>query len=128
LRVAPRDVKNDENDAAEGESSAGYGSHDPQSLHAGGGHSALLTHGGDLYLWRWNDAGQLGQAATSKPVQGKSTSSLNVLQPLSNIKVAAVDLGHTHTLVIEKDTGQLLGFRENGRGQVITVVQIMAMQ
>jgi len=102
--------------------------HDPQSLHGRGGHSALLTHGGDLYLWRWNDAGQLGQAATSKPVQGKSTSSLNVLQPLSNIKVAAVDLGHTHTLVIEKDTGQLLGFRENGRGQVITVVQIMVMQ
>lgn len=25
--------------------------HVPKSLHAGGGHSALLMNGGDLYLW-----------------------------------------------------------------------------
>mmetsp|Transcript_4099 Transcript_4099/g.9095 ORF Transcript_4099/g.9095 Transcript_4099/m.9095 type:complete len:800 (+) Transcript_4099:122-2521(+) len=92
-------------------------SHEPKSLHAGGGHSALLNNDGDLYLWGWNDAGQLG-CAPSKTIQGEAASSLNPIQPLSNIKVAAVDLGHTHTLVIEQGTGHLFGFGENGRGQV----------
>mmetsp|Transcript_3704 Transcript_3704/g.8247 ORF Transcript_3704/g.8247 Transcript_3704/m.8247 type:complete len:792 (-) Transcript_3704:176-2551(-) len=121
LLVVPRQNNTDENGTTEEEPSIRNGNHEPQSLHAGGGHSALLTNGGDLYLWGWNDAGQLGRASTSssKSTQGgRATSPFNSVQPLSNIKVNALDLGHTHTLVIEKDTGRLFGFGENGRGQV----------
>lgn len=122
LLVVPRHGSDREIDnAAEGPSSIdGNANHDPQSLHAGGGHSALLTCGGDLYLWGWNDAGQLGRESPTSKSDRKTTASfpLNAVPPLSNIKVAAVDLGHTHTLVIEKGTGRLFGFGENGRGQV----------
>ena len=90
--------------------------HIPQSLHAGGGHSALLTNGGELYLWGWNDSGQLGRR--DEDFTQLSPPALNVVHPLSDIKVEKVDLGHTHTLVIEKETGRVFGFGENGRGQV----------
>lgn len=89
--------------------------HRPRSLHAGGGHSALLSHGGDLFLWGWNNAGQIGrQGATT----ASATPFSNVVPPLANIKVEAVALGYTHTLVIEKDSGFLFGFGEDSRGQV----------
>ncbi len=91
--------------------------HDPCSLHAGGGHSALLTHGGDLFLWGWNEFGQLGRRTTTSPTMN-TPFSRNLVPPLSNIKVAAVALGHTHTLVIEKGSGYLFGFGEDNRGQV----------
>ena len=108
---------------------------DPRSLHAGGGHSALLTHGGDLYLWGWNDAGQLGRPRTDtttasirKSTGGEGSTAnapsfpcplSNIVVPsLSDIMVEAAALGHAHTLVIEKDTGRLFGFGDDGRGQV----------
>ena len=107
----------------------------PRSLHAGGGHSALLTNGGDLYLWGWNDSGQLGRpdstmsrntSSEQKSMKGDglvadSQSSCplsNVVVPPLSFKVESVGLGHNHTLVIEKDTGRLFGFGDDGRGQV----------
>lgn len=93
------------------------------SLHAGGGHSALLTKSGAMHTWGWNDAGQLGRL--NNP-QEDSVSSLANVPPLS-IKIAVADLGHTHTLVIEKDTGRLFGFGENGRGQVDGLVNSNAL-
>jgi len=90
----------------------------PKSIHAGGGHSALLTNNGDLYLWGWNDSNQLGREKEPVGETVDDSPSLNVAQPLSNIKVETTDLGHNHTLVIEKDTGRLFGLGENGRGQV----------
>jgi alpha-tubulin suppressor-like RCC1 family protein len=112
LLVVPRmqDDKNgstDENDPPD---------HHPRSLHAGGGHSALLTYGGDLFLWGWNDAGQLGRRRTTPATT--SSPFINLVPPLSSMKVAAVALGHTHTLVIEKGSGHLFGFGEDNRGQV----------
>ncbi|KAL7469560.1 hypothetical protein ACHAXS_009813 [Conticribra weissflogii] len=109
LLVVPRETDNSD-------ATSSHGNHEPVSLHAGGGHSALLTRGGDLYLWGWNQSGQLGRQ--SKDVSSKSSSVyLNSVKPLANIKVAVADLGHNHTLVIEKETGKLFGFGENGRGQ-----------
>jgi len=110
LLVVPRETDG-------GDAASANGNLEPMSLHAGGGHSAMLTRGGDLYLWGWNQSGQLGRLSNI----GSSTSSstyLNPVQPLSDIKVAFADLGHNHTLVIEKGTGKLFGFGENGRGQV----------
>lgn len=109
----------------------------PRSLHAGGGHSALLTNGGDLYLWGWNNSGQLGRSdstMTSNTSSEQDSMKCNkdgtvaeslsscplsnvVVQPLS-FTVESVALGHNHTLVIEKDTGRLFGFGDDGRGQV----------
>jgi alpha-tubulin suppressor-like RCC1 family protein len=92
--------------------------HEPKSLYAGGGHSALLTNQGDLYIWGWNESGQLGRKDETTCEDGNPlTSHLLHVKPLS-IKVEAADLGHTHTLVIEKNTGRLFAFGENGRGQV----------
>lgn len=95
--------------------------HDPRSLHAGGGHSGLLTCGGDLFLWGWNDAGQLGRprmTANKNNNKNNKTPFWNLIPPLSNIKVAVVALGHTHTLIVEKGSGYLYGFGEDSRGQV----------
>ena len=90
---------------------------EPKSIHAGGGHSALLTNAGDLYLWGWNETGQLGQRSIEDFETDASSSFLRPVQQL-NIKVQTADLGHTHTLVVEKATGKLFAFGENGRGQV----------
>jgi alpha-tubulin suppressor-like RCC1 family protein len=89
---------------------------EPESIYAGGGHSALLTSSGHLYLWGWNEAGQLGRK-DSFYNEAPSSSLLSPIQPLG-IKVGTVSLGHTHTLVIEKDTKRLFAFGDNGRGQV----------
>ena len=94
-----------------------------KSLHAGGGHSALLTTWGDLYLWGWNDAGQLGRTATLLQSTCTSKSYFRPIPPLPNIQVETVSLGHTHTLVIERGTGHLFGFGDNGRGQVTGCVE-----
>ena len=124
LLVVPRQSNNNENENEGSDSTV------PNSLHAGGGHSGLLTNGGDLYLWGCNWAGQLGHRGGTAASKSSSTaettttttttqaSSFNVIPPLSNIKVETVDLGHNHSLIIEKDTGRLFGFGENGRGQV----------
>jgi len=119
LLVAPRaGGGNDETANDTDLSSAGDVDADPHSLHAGGGHSALLTRGGDLYLWGWNDAGQLGRCGASSSTTSTKSSGLDPVHPLSNVRVATVDLGHAHTLVVEKGTGRLFGFGENGRGRV----------
>lgn len=89
----------------------------PKSLHAGGGHSGLLTESGELYLWGWNESGQLGRSKSN--VSDKDLPFLEyIVLPLSDIKVEHASLGHNHTLLIEKETGRLFGFGENGRGQV----------
>jgi alpha-tubulin suppressor-like RCC1 family protein len=122
LMVVPRmqyDIDNGEKDTLNVEAVARKvpADHDPRSLYAGGGHSALLTHGGDLFLWGWNEFGQLGRRTSMAPTMNTPFLS-NLVPPLSNIKVAVVALGHTHTLVIEKGSGYLFGFGEDNRGQV----------
>lgn len=89
----------------------------PEKVFCGGGHSGLLTEDGSLYLWGWNAHGQLGRerdemdALTDQCV-------LTVITELKGIKVEKAALGHAHTLIIENDTGRLLAFGDNTRGQV----------
>jgi alpha-tubulin suppressor-like RCC1 family protein len=106
LLVVPRNESSLQND-------------EPESIHAGGGHSALLTSSGHLYLWGWNEAGQLGMKGMFYN-EAPGSSLLSPIQPLG-IKVETVSLGHTHTLVIEKGTKKLFAFGENGRGQVTCI-------
>ena len=103
LLVVPRNKQSCESNAYE-----------PKSLHAGGGHSALLTNGGHLYMWGWNTSGQLGRINSNDVGHG---SFFNSIEPL-NILVEDVSLGHTHTLVIEKGTRRIKSFGDNGRAQV----------
>ena len=93
----------------------------PQSLHAGGGHSALLTNAGELYLWGWNECGQLGRMSnTASAIHAEEVLfSENIIQPLEDIKVDHVSLGHNHSIIIEKGTRRIFCFGENGRGQVV---------
>ncbi|EJK65722.1 hypothetical protein THAOC_13394 [Thalassiosira oceanica] len=104
LLVTPRDDKDED--------------HEASSLHAGGGHSALLTGGGRLHLWGWNGAGQLGREGAFLEEEADDTRSLFDVVPPLGMKVAAADLGHSHTVVIERDTGRVFCFGDDGRGQV----------
>ena len=90
LLVVPRDEFEEDED------------HEPASLHAGGGHTALLTEGGRLHLWGWNGAGQLGRedAFLEDDAAAGAGCSFDVVPPL-DLTVAAADLGHNHTVVIE---------------------------
>ena len=64
-----------------------------------------MTKAGDLYLWGWNHAGQLGRESTSLDSHwiGSTdiSSLLSPIVPLSNIKVETVSLGHTHTSILK---------------------------
>ncbi|GAX23659.1 hypothetical protein FisN_12Hh233 [Fistulifera solaris] len=88
---------------------------DPSTgIYAGGGHSALLTQEGRLYLWGWNEHGQLGMT----PGVSDSPLPIRPIQPLAQIVVDKVALGFSHTLVLERGTGKLFAFGDNSRGQV----------
>jgi alpha-tubulin suppressor-like RCC1 family protein/cation transport regulator ChaC len=82
-------------------------------LFSGGGHSGLLTQSGKLYLFGWNDSGQLGSSNLDLN-QGP----LPVSTELSNICVEDAAFGFSHTLVIERGTNKLLCFGDNRKGQV----------
>jgi alpha-tubulin suppressor-like RCC1 family protein len=92
------------------------GAHDPvQQLFAGGGHSAVLTESGRLFMFGWNESGQLGK---SEVISDDSNTPLPLVSALEGVKVETAALGFNHSLVIEKDTGRLLAFGDNNRGQV----------
>ena len=82
-------------------------------IFAGGGHSALLTKSGRLYLWGWDHSGQLGTSYIHE-----SGAPLPVVAELQGIRVETCALGFNHTIVIEKGTGRLYAFGENIRSQV----------
>ena len=92
----------------------------PSQLYAGGGHSALLLTNGNLYLWGNNENGQLGRISNSTTNFRDKTDNTYFAQieHLANIDVEKVDLGHTHTLVLERKSGKIFGFGDNARGQV----------
>ncbi|KAI2504287.1 ChaC-like protein [Fragilaria crotonensis] len=73
-----------------------------KSIGAGGGHSALLTESGELFLWGWNEHGQLGRVDVDH--HGNGIDPLPII-PKLDIPVEKMALGFSHTLVIEKTTG-----------------------
>jgi alpha-tubulin suppressor-like RCC1 family protein len=91
--------------------------HRPKRLFAGGGHSGLLTHNGNFYLWGWNDDRQLGRDRHEGLNDGVDIQSHPIVPPL-DIKVVTAALGHSHTLIIEKGTKSLYAFGDDNRGQV----------
>lgn len=93
-------------------------------IFAGGGHSAMLSRSGRLYLCGWNDSGQLGISGgpllESQKHASVQAAALPIpwLDALSEIRVETAALGFSHTLVVEKETGKLFAFGDNSRGQV----------
>lgn len=99
----------------------------PKTLYAGGGHTALLSENNELYLWGWNEYGQLGRSQNSLSLQSNNEilsnklikpNKASVIEPLDNIKVSKAALGQSHTLIIEHLTGKLYCFGDDSRGQV----------
>lgn len=88
--------------------------HCPSQLYAGGGHSALLLNNGYLYLWGWNEFGQLGRSILLE----NEKKYMDPVLALPDISVEKAALGHTHTLILERTTGYVYGFGDNSRGQV----------
>ena len=88
------------------------------NIFAGGGHSGLLTEQGRLFLWGWNESGQLGTSTESSPASLDKTLVSSLVAPLKDITVEKAALGFSHTLVVERGTGSLYAFGDNSRGQV----------
>lgn len=91
----------------------------PQKLFAGGGHSALLTKSGKLYLWGWNESCQLGCPKGHTTAPHSKEAALPISNPLEGIRVMDAALGFSHTLVIEKESHRVWSFGSNERGQVL---------
>ena len=104
---------------------------DLKELYAGGGHSGVLSEDGELFLWGWNENGQLGvstSTSTSKTATDATSSAVDndeiaiipypIIRPLPNIIVEKASLGHTHTMILERTTGRVYAFGDNMRGQV----------
>ena len=70
-------------------------------------HSAAITKYGSLYMWEYNNYGQLGN--------GSTTNSYTPVKIMEN--VAAVSLGDYHSAAITKD-GSLYMWGENSDGQL----------
>ena len=70
-------------------------------------HSAAITKDGSLYMWGYNNYGQLGN--------GSTTNSYTPVKIMEN--VAAVSLGDYHSAAITKD-GSLYMWGENSDGQL----------
>ena len=85
----------------------------PKEVLAGGGHSGLLTTTGKLFLFGWNERGQLGKCRQNTSAEGAPRSGA-----LPNLAVEKCFMGHHHTLIIEMGTRQLWAFGDNSRGQV----------
>ena len=71
----------------------------------GGSHSAAITKDGSLYIWGWNNYGQLGD--------GTTTGRYTPIKIMDN--VASVSLGNSHSAAITKD-GSLYMWGYNGNG------------
>lgn len=85
-----------------------------QKLFAGGGHSALLTQSGRLYMFGWKSSGQLGTSGLSSDTKVP----IPLISELKDTRVETAALGFNHSLVIERDSGRVFAFGDNGRGQI----------
>ncbi|KAK7010132.1 hypothetical protein BgiMline_001724 [Biomphalaria glabrata] len=89
-----------------------------KTISAGGWHSAAISVFGDLYMWGWNESGQLGLASLDK----EETSSTIVTEPKciyfsSDLNVVSVSCGSRHTVVLTGG-GQVLASGWNRYGQL----------
>jgi glutathione-specific gamma-glutamylcyclotransferase len=93
-------------------------------IFAGGGHGALLTQGGCLFLFGWNDSGQCGCVQADRLDDGNDddgeSSPLPTTRALQGVPggIETCALGFNHTIVVERGTGRVYAFGNNRHGQV----------
>lgn len=80
---------------------------DAKIIEAGAGHFALITTGGDLYLWGSNAHGELGVGTSGLTIRPRRV--------LKN--VSKVALGSSHTIALKED-GTLWSWGANNMGQL----------
>ncbi|XP_015926026.1 E3 ISG15--protein ligase Herc6 [Parasteatoda tepidariorum] len=92
------------------------------AIAAGGWHSAAISSIGDLYMWGWNESGQLGLPCPK--LEGNRSSSeiytacyLPKLIDLDDKKVTKISCGSRHTAAITEDK-QLWTWGYNNWGQL----------
>ncbi|CAG5127579.1 unnamed protein product [Candidula unifasciata] len=100
-----------------------------RSICAGGWHSASVSDCGDVYMWGWNESGQLGVPALSKAVSsslsaeddedrvGIQTEPLCITSLPDELNVAAVACGSRHSVILS-DTGRVFSCGWNTYGQL----------
>lgn len=111
---------------AEGGDACSSNSDRPKALFAGGGHSGLLTEHGQLILWGWNENGQCGYPPNQ--TTALDTSPLPISNSISHIRAETAALGFTHTLIIERDTGNLYALGDDSHGQVTGQIGVTKTQ
>jgi alpha-tubulin suppressor-like RCC1 family protein len=95
----------------------------PVALLAGGGHSALVTTHGRLFLFGWNEAGQCGALHNEDANTAEATMTTTENPPMGWEfphrvgHVATCALGFAHTLAGD-DQGRLWALGDNTKGQV----------
>jgi alpha-tubulin suppressor-like RCC1 family protein len=89
-----------------------------KQVFAGGGHCALLTHSGSLYLFGWNESGQCGSVLLS--AENDESLPLPTTRPLQGVPggIETCALGFNHTIVVERGTGRVYAFGNNRQGQI----------
>jgi len=82
-----------------------------KSITAGGYHAMAVSHSGALYVWGYNDYGQLGT--------GNTTSRVNPgeISVASGVTVTSIAAGEYHSLAIGSD-GYLYAWGYNGDGEL----------
>lgn len=95
----------------------------PAAVLAGGGHSALVTTQGRLFLFGWNDASQCGALYEDTNATEATTTTRGQPPPMGWEfpyrvgTVATCALGFAHTLIGDA-SGRLWAFGDNAKGQV----------
>lgn len=84
-----------------------------RSIAAGGWHSLALSNQGDVYVWGWNESGQLGLAKAKVQIQAVPI----VLDVSEDDSFQVVSAGSRHSMAISEN-GILFGWGWNKYGQL----------
>ncbi|XP_050399373.1 uncharacterized protein LOC126816687 isoform X1 [Patella vulgata] len=92
-----------------------------KQISAGGWHSTAVTNDGDLYVWGWNESGQLGLPCPALQGQDKSTDSVAILTIPHYIEIdetiTKVSCGSRHTCIL-LENGNVMSCGWNKYGQL----------
>eukprot|EP00112_Aurelia_sp_Birch-Aquarium-sp1_P026355 Seg930.2 transcript_id=Seg930.2/GoldUCD/mRNA.D3Y31 product="Secretion-regulating guanine nucleotide exchange factor" protein_id=Seg930.2/GoldUCD/D3Y31 len=81
----------------------------PNFVMGGGGHTAVITEAGNLFMAGWNDCGQLGSGTNDNQVRFQNVDFAG--------KVKYVSCGWNHTLLLDEN-GTCFSFGSNSFGQL----------
>ena len=90
-----------------------------ETISAGGIHSAAIKTDGSLWVWGWNQHGQVGNGESGFISDDYGIRSVNQTTPIKVMdSVVSVSAGSFHTLAISNAKNSLWGWGENDFGQL----------